>query len=166
MSDSKKQILDWQEKVKNHYGSEAEMYQYLFQTMDNFYYRYLETSESQNLKTHELENHIWGAKSFESSMVEALKTTNPDAKKGIMELARTIPKAKKPMVRYALFSNVKLLTSDKGQIEITSEINWDFPDFKDQSKQVQKTILFNYQELAEFRKNLALKLEEACELFN
>lgn len=166
MSDNKQQIQDWQEKVKNHFGSEKEMFQYLFQTMDNFFYRYLETSESQNLKTGELGNHLWGAVSYESSMVQALKSSIPVAKIGITELAKTVPKAQRPMVRYGLFCNVKTLTSDNGQLEIISEINWDFPEFEDPSKQARKTIVFKYQELAEFRKNLALKLEEACELFS
>jgi hypothetical protein len=50
-------------------------------------------------------------------------------------------------------------------LKVVSEINWGFPDFQDPSKRLQKIVNFNYDELAVFRKQLALKLEEAAELF-
>ncbi|MGE3610009.1 MAG: hypothetical protein AB7I27_10520 [Bacteriovoracaceae bacterium] len=166
MSDSAKQIHDWQEKIKNQYGSEKELYQYLFQTLDNFYYRYIETAESKNLITQDLGNQTWGNYGFEASMVDALKIKNAEAKNGIKELAKSIPKSQKPMVRYGLFCNVKNLKPNQGELEILSEIHWDFPHYQDHSKKVLKKVIFKYQELSEFRKQLALKLEEACELFS
>lgn len=164
MSD-KQMIHDWQEKVRASFGDESRMYEYLFNTMDNFYYRYIETTIHQNLRTQELGPHLWGARSSEPSMVDALKLTNPVAKKGIIELAKSVPKTQGPSVQYELSANVKELKPDHGELHITSTINWGFPDFTDNERIFTKTVLFKYTDLAQFRKELALKLEEACEIF-
>lgn len=162
---SDKQILEWQEKVRSTFGDEGELYKYLFETMDNFYYRYLETTVDQNLKTMKLADHIWGARSREPSMVDALKVTNPEAKKGIIEMAKAYPKSQSPEVRYELSANVEKLTVDQGKLTLSSVINWGFPDFNDSSKVYSKKIVFIYDDLGQFRKELALKLEEVCEGF-
>jgi hypothetical protein len=165
MSDSSKQIHDWQEKVRSDFGDENKLYQYLFETLDNFYYRYLETVETQDLHTQQLADKKYGAYSFESSMANALKTTHPEAKAGIMDLARAIPKAQKPLVRYGLWAQVKELTADRGELQIVAEINWGFPEYNECSN-VKKTVPLQYNDLNQFRKELALTLEEACSLFS
>lgn len=162
---SDKQIQEWQEKVRASFGDESKLYEYLFQTMDNFYYRYLETTQNSNLKTSELNPHVWGARSKESSMLDALKITNPEAKKGIIELAKAYPKGQGPEVHYELSADVQELKIDQGLIKIKSSINWGFPDFTDTSKVMSKTVVFKYNDLQQFRKELALKLEAACEIF-
>lgn len=164
MSGNEKQIQDWQAQVRSTFGNESRLFEYLFETMDNFYYRYLETTLNQDLKTSEIAPGVWGALSFENSMVEALKTKGA-AKPGIMELAKTVPRAKNPMVRYGLWAQVAELSPDHGELTITAEINWGFPEFEDEAKRLQKRVKFHYQELAQFRKELALKLEEAAEIF-
>ena len=158
MSD-KQLIQDWQDKVRESYGDESKLYEYLFQTMDNFYYRYLETTVDTNLKTSGFGPHLWGARSVETSMVDALKITNPVAKKGIIELAKTVPKAQGPKVHYELMCDVKELTQDHGKIIFISKITWG------EEKEFKKTVSFEYDDLAQFRKELALKLEEACEIY-
>lgn len=160
-----KQIQEWQEKVRASFGDESKLFQYLFQTMDNFYYRYIETTVSKDLKTIELGNHVWGARSVESSMVDALKITNPNAKKGMIEMAKAYPKAMNPEVRYEISADVQKLTIDQGEIRIKALINWGFPEFQDKEKKTEKVITFKYTDLQQFRKELALKLEEACEIF-
>jgi hypothetical protein len=160
-----KQISDWQEKVRATFGDENKLYQYLFETMDNFYYRYLETTQNQNLKTQKLAPHIWGARSTESSMVDALKIKNPEAKKGIIELAKTVPKAQGPAVQYELSADVQELTPEHGKIIFVAQINWGFPDFQDDSRTFKKTVVFKYSDLAQFRKELAQKLEDVCDTF-
>lgn len=160
-----KQILEWQEKVRSSYGDEAKLFEYLFETMDNFYYRYLETSVDKNLKTRQLTPNLWGAKSTEPSMVDALKITNPQARKGIIELAKSVPKSQGPSVQYELLASVDELTQDHGKIQLTSVINWGWPDFNNPEKRFTKSVVFKYDDLSEFRKHLALKLEEVCEAF-
>lgn len=160
-----KQIQEWQEKVRQSFGDESKLFEYLFETMDNFYYRYLETTTDKNLKTGPLAPHLWGARSAEGSMVDALKIENPVAKKGIIELAKAVPKAQGPRVQYELMADVEELTPDHGEIIFVSSINWGFPDYDDPARQFKKTVTFKYEDLAQFRKELALKLEEACSIF-
>jgi len=162
---SDKQIQEWKEKIQSRYGEESNLYEYLFTTMDNFYYRYLETTQDKNLKTNELGDQTWGARSSENSMVDALRLTNPVAKKGIIELAKSTPKSMNPSVKYELSATVKELRSLKGEIHLSSVIDWGFPDFNDESKRFKKTVQFRYSELSQFRKELALRLEEVCEAF-
>lgn len=164
MIDEEKLIQDRLQQVKETFGQESGLYQYLFETLDNFFYRYLETSTSKNLKTTELAPKIFGAYSFETSMLDALKNPNPKAKPGIIELAKRVPKDQSPAVRYGLWVEVKELTTDAGHLKMVSEINWGFPDYNDPSKKLSKTVDFKYQDFAVFRKELAQKLEEASEL--
>lgn len=165
MSDNDKVINDWQDKLKHSFDDQGKLHEFLFQAMENFFYRYLETTETKNLKVFEIAPYIYGAESFESSMVEALKLKDPVAKAGIMELAKSVPKAQKPMVKYRLQCLVKELSADRGQLVITASINWDFPQYFDKEKIAKREIDFKYSDLGQFRKELALKLEAACELF-
>jgi len=166
MTDNTKQIHEWQDKLKHNFDDEGKLHDYLLTTMDNFLYRYLETTENKNLKTFEIAPYIYGAESFESNMVDALKITDPATKAGIMELAKTVPKAQKPLVKYRLQAQIKELTSEKGHLMITTLVSWDFPHFMDKSKMTKREIDFKYTDLGQFRKELALKLEAACELFS
>lgn len=166
MTDNSKLIQDWQDKVKKSFGDEGKLYEYLFETMENFFYRYLETSENKNLKVQELAPKCYGAQSFESNMLEALKIKNPVAKPGMIEMAKTIPRDQKPAVRYCLMTEVKEFGAEVGHMILIAEINWDFPTYQDASKSAAKKVEFKYNELAQFRKELALKLEEVCDFFN
>ncbi len=166
MSGNEKQIQDWQEKLRSSFGEAGQLLNYLTHTLDNFYYRYLETEESRDLKTLNLAPHLYGAVSFESNMVQALKISNPEIKKELIEFAKSIPKSQNPKIQYSLTCEIKELTQDHGHLILKSEISWDFPDFdKKSEKKVQKLIHFKYEDLHDFRKHLALKLEEACSLF-
>lgn len=162
---SDKQIQDWQEKVRSNFGDEGKLYEYLFETMNNFYFRYLETTTDKDLKTTALGASIWGAQSIESSMVDALKISNPVAKKGIIELAKTFPKALGPKVTYELSAKIEELTSNRGKIKFTGKIDWGFPEFVAEEKICKKVVVFEYSDLTQFRKELALKLEECCSIF-
>jgi hypothetical protein len=162
---SDKQIQDWQEKVRANFGNQSKLYEYLFSTMDNFYYRYLETTTDQHLKTIELNPNCWGARSSEGSMVDALKITNPQAKKGIIEMAKAVPKALGPHVDYELSARVVELRADKGEIHFLSVINWGHPDYQDPARKILKSVVFKYDDLTKFRKELALRLEDVCSIF-
>lgn len=165
MNDSTKQIQEWQDKLRHSFGESSKLQEYLFETLNNFYYRYLETSESRDLKTQELAPYTWGALSFENNMMEVLKTKNPMTKPQLIEFAKTHPKATNPRVRYGLWTEVKELKAEKGELKIVAEVSWDFPEFSNKANAARKVISFKYDDLAVFRKELAIKLEEACELF-
>jgi hypothetical protein len=165
VKDEKELIADWQEKLRASFGDAGALTDYLFTTLDNFYYRYLETTASKDLRTSELSPGRWGALSFEPNMVEALRAPNPKAKPGIIELAKRVPKAEAPMVRYGLWVELEELTADHGRLTIVAEINWGFPEFTDASQRLQERVKFQWEDLAVFRKQLALRLEEACGIF-
>lgn len=166
MSENEKHIHDWQEKLKSSFAEAGGMLHYLTSTMDNFYYRYIETEESKNLKTQILAPQVYGAISFETNMVQALKVSNPEIKKPLIEFAKSVPKSQNPKIRYSISCEIKELTPDHGHLILLSEISWDFPSFNnDPSLCVQKKINFKYNDLTEFRKKFALKLDEVCELF-
>lgn len=165
MSDNSKLIHEWQDKVKHSFDDESKLYEYLFHTMENFFYRYLETSENKELKVFEMAPHVFGAESFESNMGDAFKIKNPVIKEGIKELAKSVPRSEKPQVKYRLDARVHQLTADKGHLTITASVNWGFPVFMDKSKLAKKEVEFKYSDLGQFRKELALKLESACEIF-
>lgn len=156
-----KKIEERKNKVLETFGDRNNLFRYLFDTLDNFYYRYIETSLTKDLHTTELSPGTFGAISFEA-MFEALKKPHPEAKPHIIELAKIDRNA---TVRYGLWVEVKELTQDFGKLKIVSEINWGFPDFQDGGKRIQKTVNFDYEDFQVFRKQLALKLEEASELF-
>jgi hypothetical protein len=164
MKDSDKQIQDGQEKVKTTFEQKGQMEKFLHETMDNFYYRYLETTESKGMKTEKIAENMWGAQSFESNMADALKNPNPNIKPFVMELAKRIPKAQKPLVRYTLAA-IHGSLAEKGNFLLLSEVSWDFPTFGDPSKCFQTKKTFVYEDLTTFRKGLALALEDVCSIF-
>lgn len=156
-----KLILERKKKILETFGDTNNLYAYLFETLDNFYYRYLETSLTKNLHTTELASKTFGAVSFET-MFEALKKPHPEAKAAIIQLAKDDRNAQ---VRFGLWVEIKDMSQDYGKMKIISEINWGHPSYQDSSKRLQKTVGFEYDDLAVFRKQLALRLEEAAELF-
>lgn len=158
MNESEEKLIqDRKNKVHEAFGDKANLYKYLFDTLDNFYYRYFE----KELKTGELAPKTFGVYS-EVPMLEALKKPHVDAKAGIIQLAKENRNA---TVRLGLWAQITELTQDDGEMKIVSEINWGHPEYQDPSKIIQKVVKFKYDELQKFRKELALKLEEAAELF-
>lgn len=157
-----KLIQERREQVENSFRSEGQLFSYLSFTLENFFYRYLETSRSKDLKTQELRPGVFGAYSFET-MLEALKSPHPDAKKDLIELAK---KDRDALLRLGLWAEVKDLSPERGKLILVSEMNWGHPDFSDPGKRIEKRVSFSYEDVTEFRKELALKLEDAARLFD
>jgi hypothetical protein len=156
-----KLIQDWKNKIHDTFGDRNNLYRYLFETLDNFYFRYLETTLSKDLKTAELGPGVFGAVSFESMLV-ALKDPHADAKAGIISQAKI---DRNSIIRMGLWVELKDLSQDYGKMKFVSEINWGFPDYQNPAQRLQKTVDFEYDDFQVFRKKLALKLEEVSELF-
>lgn len=163
MDDREQKI--WQEKMQKNFCDSTSVIDFITFTMDNFYYRYIETARDQNLKTMPLGENIIGASAKEYSFREALKVSDTNAKQGITKLAKTIPMKENPHIIYRLECQLKEVEVNKGSLLLKAIINWDYPHFVDQKKKVEKEKLFTYQELQELRKNFPLALEEICEIF-
>lgn len=140
---------------------------YLLQTKKNFLYRYLETSTDKNISISSLDEKTLIAESFESNMGDAFKILDPEIKEGIKTLAKSTPREAKPKIKYSLKTTLEDLRGDSGTIVIESSVNWGFPDFLNHKENLKKKqVVFKYNDPNVFRKELALKYEEACELFN
>ena len=117
-----KLIQDWKNKIHDTFGDRNNLYRYLFETLDNFYFRYLETTLSKDLKTAELGPGVFGAVSFESMLV-ALKDPHADAKAGIISQAKI---DRNSIIRMGLWVELKDLSQDYGKMKFVSEIKYLF----------------------------------------
>ena len=154
-------------KIHAHFRDHQAYLDYALQTKKNFLYRYLETSTDKDLKIKNFDEKTLLAESFEPNMGEAFKILDPEVKEGIKTLAKTVARELKPQVKYSLKTVFEELRGDSGRILIESKINWNFPDYVDaKGLYKNKRVVFEYKDPNIFRKELALKYEEACELFN
>lgn len=139
---------------------------YLLQTKQNFIYRYLETSTQKDIQITNLDQKTFMAQSTESNMGEAFKISDAEIKEGIKSLAKSIPKEQKPAVQYTLKTTLEEFKTDYGKIILEATVNWGFPEFQNQKGQYKtKRVIFEYRDPTIFRKELALKFEEVCEIF-
>lgn len=155
------------EKIHNLFKNNKAYLDYILQTKSNFLYRYLETSTDKNIPIDFINSNTFIGKSYESNMGHAFKTQDDMIKEGVKNLAKSTPKEKAPRVQYSLKTVVENVQGDQGNIIIEAQVNWDFPDFSEETKNKKiKKVAFSYNDPNIFRKELALKYEEACELFS
>jgi hypothetical protein len=154
------------EKIHNQFKDHQAYLDYILQTKKNFLYRYLETTSDKDIIISNVDEKTLMATSYESNMGNAFKIADPEIKEGIKQLAKNVPREKNPRVQYSLKTILDNFNGDSGKITLESKISWDFPDFKDsQGMYKKKQIIFEYKDPNVFRKQLALKFEEVCELF-
>lgn len=155
------------EKIHNLFKDNKAYLEYLLQTKSNFLYRYMETSTDKNIQIQSLDQKTLMATSYESNMGDAFKTSDIEVKEGIKALAKSVPRENRPRVQYSLKTILEELKEDSGKIIIEAMINWNYPNFETvKGSYKSKRVSFIYNDPNIFRKELALKYEEACELFN
>lgn len=152
-------------KIHELYKDQKAFIDYILQTKSNFLFRYLETSTDKNIQIQMPKLNYFLAESFENNMGNAFKTENAKVKEGVKNLAKSVDRSLNPKVKYSLATDVQKISENGGKIIITATINWGFPDFNNSPNQESKTIVFNFDNVGQFRKELALKYEDACELF-
>ena len=154
------------EKIHQLFKDNKAYLDYIIQTKSNFLYRYIETSSDKDLKIKSINNNILIAESFEVNMGNAFKISDPIIKEAIKNLAKNTPREDKPAVKYSLKTTIHEILGEHGRIEIEAQVNWDFPEFSPTSQKCKiKKVLFEFEDPSTFRKMLALKYEEACEIF-
>lgn len=158
-------INEQKQKIAAHFADSQALLDYLFETLNNFYYRYLETTLTQNLHTIELSPKVWGAQSIETNSMEILKIKNPAIRPHLINAAKALGAKGGLKVSYTLGFEPKELATEEGHIVIFSKVDWSISPIEMEKGHELKEIHFHYHSLAEFRKQLALKLEEACEIF-
>ena len=155
------------EKIHNLFHDNKAYLDYLLQTKNNFLHRYLETSVDNNILIQSQDSKTLLAESFESNMGDAFKISDQEIKGGIKALAKAVPREQNPRVKYSLKTTLEDFKGDSGKILIEAAVDWGFPDFSNQnSTSKKKHVIFSYNDPNLFRKELALKYEEACEIFN
>jgi hypothetical protein len=159
----KKELDD---KIKNHFKDNQAYFEYILQTKKNFIHRYLETSNKENVIIQNLDEKTLVAESFESNMGDAFKISNHEIKNGIKFLAKSIPREKNPTIKYSLKTILNQINENHGKITLIATVDWDFPLFSlEEGKHKSKQVIFDYKDPNVFRKELALKYEEVCDLF-
>ena len=154
------------EKIHNLFHDNKAYLEYLLQTKSNFLYRYLETSTDKSIQIKNINNKTLIAESYEANMGEAFKVSDKVIKDGIMNLAKSVPRDQNPRVKYSITTILEEFLVNNGKIIIETSIDWGFPDFlNDNDHSKKKIIVFNYNDPNIFRKELALKYDEACEIF-
>jgi hypothetical protein len=160
------EIKQWQEKLHATYSHPKQMLDFITNTLEQFAYRYLETTISTNIKPIHNDSKFIIVESYESNLKEVLKNKNPKILSGIKSLALKFSPKENPTIRNQIKITINKLTVDQGDLHLQSTINWDYPHFQSgQENEISQTIHFTYQELAEFRKKFPLHLETICELF-
>lgn len=153
-------------KIQNIFHDNKAYLEYLLQTKNNFIYRYLETSNSSNIRIESLDSKTLMAESFEKNMGDAFKISHKDIKNGIRDLAKSVPREQNPCIKYTLKTVLENFEIENGNIIIEAVVDWGFPAFlKLHSSSQAKRVQFYYNDANTFRKELALKYEEACEIF-
>ena len=155
------------EKIHNLFKDNQGYLDYILQTKKNFLYRYLETSTDKNINIEGIDSKTLVALSYEGNMGEAFKIADPEIKEGIKSLAKSVAKENKPCVQYSIKTTLEDFRGDSGKIILIARVNWNFPDFNEEKGRFKKKqVDFIYNDTNTFRKQLALKYEEVCELFN
>lgn len=155
------------EKIHHLFHDNQAYLDYLLQTKSNFIYRYLENSSHKNIQIERLDEKTFIANSFESNMGDAFKISDKEIKEGIKSLAKSVPREHNPRVKYSLKTTLEDFKMDSGKILIEATVDWGFPDFLNHSSSCKKRrVSFSYNDPNVFRKELALKYEEACEIFS
>lgn len=152
-------------KIHELYKDQKAFVDYILQTKNNFLFRYLETSLNKNIQIQMPKLNFFLAESFENNMGNAFKTENSNVKEGVKNLAKSVDRALNPQVKYTLSTDVQKISENGGKIIIKATIDWGFPEFNNSNSQESKMITFIFNDVGQFRKELALKYEEACELF-
>lgn len=157
---------EWEEKIRQAYGDSGHLLKFMSETLENFAYRYISTADFTTPKLEHASEKRWVIRTLENSMVNALKVSNPTAKEGIKQLAKTVPHAQKPTVQYELVCEIFELKADQGKVTVTARINWNYPSFeKSNEQQVAAHKTLQWSDLQVFRKEFPLAVQEVCDLF-
>ena len=158
---------EMESKVKEQLTTGDSFYDFIIFTLNNFVYRYMESPSTGKIVVDVHDNKKFLAVGVETQIMEALKAINPETKKGIIELAKAHAKKVGPQVQYILGCEVLdwVPRSESGKVRVWANVSWDFPNFqnKENANTLEKTIEFD--DIMVFRKQLALMLEDVCEVF-
>ena len=129
--------------------------------LENFAYRYLETSTMKGIKCQFENDHFW-VESIEPNIIEALKWTNQELKNRIIDLCKKYPGSQSKQIQIRMVLGTR--TIDKKTIECLARLFWQLPSGSENSI-IEKNIEFKFDDPIELRNKHAALLEEVCEIF-
>lgn len=127
-------------------------------TLDNFAYRYLETKNTQGLKSQAIDRAIWRVEGRESELIEALKAQNTQTKQALIAKAKVHAKKDGATV----YPWIEVQVKDSLAL-CRAGVDWE-------SEGSRETIVKNetrleFEDALHLRNKLAKFLEEACGVF-
>ena len=164
-------IDDHKEKVKldvnQSLSSTDSLLEYGAMILNNFAYRFMQTTLDPEAQASIVSPQRVEVRSREDELMEALKCTHPEVKKGVMEMAKREKKKKGPTVEYVMGLEFHNITPQGGgECLVETSVNWDTPSHKDPSLQVERKKKLKFSEPIELRNNLARYIEESCDVFD
>lgn len=131
--------------------------------LENFAFRYLETSTHKDIKCQHQEGDFWVC-SIEEDIVQALKWDNKELKSKLIELCKEKPGAQSKEIRIQLKLGSKIIDSEN--VECYSEINWNYPSFeKVEGKYLELTEQVSFDDPIVLRNTHAAYLEKVAKIF-
>ena len=139
-------------------------------TLDNFAYRYLETNSSKDITTQFNGKDLYTVTSYEEDPMCALKISEPNAKKGVIELAKKFSSTKGVglKIRYQLLCDISGISPNgSGTIICKASINWNMDEgfTSDRERESIKVVSYQFSDPLVLRNKLAVLLEDTCQLF-
>jgi hypothetical protein len=129
--------------------------------LENFSYRYLETSLVKGIKCQLDANRFW-VESVEPNIALALKWTNPKLKSLLINLCKKYPGSQSKEIKIKMLLETR--TIDDHKIECSARLLWQLPSGSEEVG-VEKTVEFSFDDPIELRNKHANLLEEVCQIF-
>lgn len=165
IEDKERLEKEMKEKVLGNLQSPEEIGNLISFNLRNFSYRYLESDTTGKGEPEKRENTLL-IELKEPTLAQALKTSNQQTRKGLIDLAKSFSKKDNPCVCYRMGVILENLNHrGGGDFKVFAEVNWDFPHFgsNEKSNRLEKKV--SYGDGFELRNDLARILEEVCEVF-
>lgn len=131
--------------------------------LENFAYRYLETSTVKNIKC-QIDGNDYFVTSVEEDILQALKWENKALKAELIKLCKLHPGTKSKNLKVQLKLGSLILNDNL--VECYAVVNWNQDNFKeDLENRIEKRVSIRFDDPLELRNTHAKFLEEVCEIF-
>ena len=129
--------------------------------LEQFAYRYLETSSVKGIKCQRDGNRFW-VESIEPNIIEALKWTNPELKNLLIDLCKKHPGSQSKEIQIRMLLETR--TIDESKIECLARLFWKLSSGAENIG-IEKSVEFSFDDPIELRNKHAALLEEVCVIF-
>jgi len=131
--------------------------------LENFAFRYLETSGDTAIKCQFKDDNFW-VQSIEPDVINALKWENQELKSELIKLCKQYAGARSKEISVRLLLGTRII--DDKNVECYAEINWNFPNFeKKEGMYLEKHEQVTFDDLMVLRNTHAAYLEKVASIF-